>query len=128
MPEFTERLSLCRLDELDVPGSRGLTVTCGDRSYDIFLVRTDAGVFGYLNSCPHTGAPLDWMPDRFLNPDLTHIQCAMHAAVFNVQDGLCIAGPCHGDTLKAVPLSVEAGVVYFLQRAFCDRRDPAGRT
>jgi nitrite reductase/ring-hydroxylating ferredoxin subunit len=128
MPECTEHLPLCRLDELDVPGSRGLTVTCGDRPHDIFLVRTEAGVFGYLNSCPHTGAPLDWMPDRFLNTDLTHIQCAMHAALFNVQDGFCIAGPCHGDALTAVPLSVEAGVVYLHQCAFCDRQHPARRT
>lgn len=126
MSETSERLPLCRLDELDVPGSRGLTVTCDDRQYEIFLVRTGAGVFGYLNSCPHTGAPLDWMPDRFLSADLTHIQCAMHAALFNVQDGLCIAGPCHGEALTPVPLSVEAGVVYLLQHAFCDRLRPAG--
>lgn len=128
MPDTTEHLPLCRLDELDVPGSRGLTVTCGERPQDIFLVRSDAGVFGYINSCPHTGAPLDWMPDRYLNVDLTYIQCAMHAALFNIEDGVCIAGPCHGEALTPVPLRVEAGVVYLLQHEFCNRQHPIGRS
>jgi nitrite reductase/ring-hydroxylating ferredoxin subunit len=119
------RILLCRLDELGLPGSRGLTVACSDRQHDIFLVRTTAGVFGYLNLCPHTGAPLDWTPDRFLSLDMSHIQCSTHAALFNVHDGLCIAGPCHGDALRPVPLVIEADVVYLQHRAFCERLHPS---
>ena len=121
MQESTDRILLCRRDEISVPGSRGLTVACGDHHHDIFLVRTTAGIFGYINSCPHTGAPLDWVPDRFLSLDLTHIQCSTHAALFNVQDGVCIAGPCSGDALRPVPLMVDEEAVFLLRREFCSR-------
>lgn len=120
--QAVERIPLCHLGDLGMPGSRGFAVTCDDRSFDIFLVRTTAGVFGYLNSCPHTGAPLDWQPDQFLSPDLTHIQCAIHAALFRMDDGMCVAGPCHGDTLTAVSVMVETDTVYLLQHEFCERR------
>ncbi len=89
----------------------GMTVSIAGQLQDIFVVRQGDSVFGYLNSCPHTGGPLDWTPDRFLDLDGRYIQCAMHAALFRVEDGRCIAGPCNGDRLTPVPVEVDAGVV-----------------
>lgn len=128
MQESADRIPLCRLDEIRVPGGRGLTVACGDSLHDIFLVRSNGGVYGYLNSCPHTGAPLDWMPDHFLNIDATHIQCSTHAALFNLHDGLCISGPCAGEALTPLPLLVESGAVFLLRQAFCSQWRPGGRS
>jgi nitrite reductase/ring-hydroxylating ferredoxin subunit len=108
------RSILCRLDELADPGSRGLTVLLGDVLQDIFLVRKGAQVYGYLNRCPHTGSPLDWQPDQFLSLDKSHIQCATHAARFRIEDGRCVAGPCQGDLLTAIPVMVEAGDVFVI--------------
>jgi nitrite reductase/ring-hydroxylating ferredoxin subunit len=102
---------VCRLEDIDDPGSKGVTVSLSGRMQDIFIVRQGDRVFGYLNRCPHTGAPLDWTPDRFLDLDGEHIQCAMHAALFRIDDGRCIAGPCSGDRLTPVALKLEAGVV-----------------
>ena len=98
---------LCRLGELQDPGSRGVTVEQGGRLHEVFVVRRGKRVFCYLNSCPHTGSPLDWMPDQFLSLDKRHVQCATHAALFRIEDGLCIAGPCSGDALVPVPVVVE---------------------
>ena len=78
---------------------------------DIFLVRTPAGVVAYRNSCPHTGGPLDWVPDRFLNLDGDLIQCATHDALFRIDDGVCIKGPCAGQSLQAVSVEVAQGQV-----------------
>ena len=102
---------VCRLEDIEDPGSRGMTVSLANQSQEIFIVRQGGRVYGYLNSCPHTGGPLDWTPDRFLDLDGRHIQCAMHAALFRIEDGRCIAGPCNGDRLTPVPVKVEAGVV-----------------
>jgi nitrite reductase/ring-hydroxylating ferredoxin subunit len=102
---------VCRLEDIEDPGSKGLTVSIAGRLQEIFIVRRGGSVFGYLNSCPHTGGPLDWTPDRFLDLDGRHIQCAMHAALFRIEDGRCIAGPCNGDRLTPVHVEVEAGVV-----------------
>lgn len=108
------RTVVCRLDELGDPDSRGVTVTHGGQQYDAFVVRQGEQVFGYLNSCPHTGGPLDWVPDQFLNLDRDYIQCATHDALFQLSDGECIAGPCRGDRLTAVPIQIEAGDVVML--------------
>jgi nitrite reductase/ring-hydroxylating ferredoxin subunit len=102
---------VCRLEDIEDPGSKGMTVSIAGQLQDIFVVRQGDSVFGYLNSCPHTDGPLDWTPDRFLDLDGRYIQCAMHAALFRVEDGRCIAGPCNGDRLTPVPVEVDAGVV-----------------
>ena len=112
------RTVLCRLDELDDPGSRGIVVTLDGQPHDVFVVRQGAQVFGYLNSCPHTGGPLDWVPGQFLNLGKDYIQCATHDALFQLHDGECVAGPCKGDRLAAVPVSIEAGVVVMLTDTF----------
>jgi nitrite reductase/ring-hydroxylating ferredoxin subunit len=108
------RTVICRLDELDDPGSRGMTVMHGGEAHDVFVVRLGGQVFGYRNSCPHTGGPLDWVPDRFLSLDRDYIQCATHDALFRLHDGKCVAGPCKGDGLVAVPVIIEAGDVVML--------------
>lgn len=97
---------LCRLADLPIGGSRGFSLSSGDRLADIFVVRTPAGVFAYHNSCPHTGGPLDWLPDRFLNLDGDLIQCSTHDALFRIEDGLCIGGPCLGRSLEPLPVII----------------------
>ena len=111
-------IPLCRLDELADPGSRGLVIRHAGSDYHVFVVRRGNQAHGYLNSCPHTGAPLDWVQDEFLSPDQSHIQCAMHAALFRLDDGVCVAGPCAGQALTRLPVAVEDGVVMLLPAQF----------
>jgi nitrite reductase/ring-hydroxylating ferredoxin subunit len=66
----------------------------------------------YVNSCPHIGTPLDWMPDRFLSADGSHIICATHGAEFRISDGECVYGPCMGDRLEAVMIQINDGTVF----------------
>jgi nitrite reductase/ring-hydroxylating ferredoxin subunit len=105
------RTVLCRVDELQDPGSRGVTLQQGDDQLDLFVVRKGAVVSAYLNRCPHTGSPLDWNEHEFLSLDKRYIQCAMHAALFRFNDGMCVAGPCAGAGLTAIPVEVEDGLV-----------------
>ncbi len=69
-----------------------------------FVVHHAAGISAFLNCCPHTGAPLNWLPDQFLDAEQEHIICSLHGALFNCEDGFCIAGPCQGQSLTPVPL------------------------
>ena len=89
-----------------------------EQLHDVFIVRLGRQVFAYLNSCPHTGGPLDWMPDQFLNLDRDYIQCATHAALFRISDGYYVAGPCAGERLTSVPVIVDAGEVVVLHSDF----------
>lgn len=103
---------LCHLDELADPGSRGFSVEIEDRPQEIMVIRRGNRVFGYINSCPHTGVCLDWQPGQFLNLDNTLVVCAMHGAEFRIDDGYCIGGPCAGDALTAVPLGMDGENIY----------------
>ena len=109
---------VCRLEDIEDPGSKGMTVSIAGQLQDIFIVRRGDSVFGYLNSCPHTGGPLDWVPDQFLSLDGQHIQCATHAALFRIHDGSCIAGPCSGQALVRLPVIVRDGEVHLDRQGF----------
>ncbi len=102
---------LCRLDKIPVPGSRGFALDDGPERHGIFVVRSADGVHAYVNTCPHIGVPLDWVPDRFLTRDKTLIQCATHGAQFRIHDGHCIFGPCRGASLSPVAVAVRDGAV-----------------
>jgi len=97
---------LCSLAELEATGSRGFAVGEGDWPLRGFIVKSTKGVAAYVNTCPHAGHPLNFRPDRFLTSDRSLILCASHGAVFTRDEGLCIAGPCPGQSLTPVPIEV----------------------
>jgi nitrite reductase/ring-hydroxylating ferredoxin subunit len=35
------------------------------------------------------------------------IVCSAHGARFRIEDGLCTSGPCHGESLEAVPVRLD---------------------
>ena len=107
-----QRVFLCALRELADASSRGFVVETAAGVQDIFLVHSNTRVVAYRNSCPHTGGPLDWVPDQFLSLDASLIQCATHDARFRIEDGVCIAGPCAGRRLSPVRTVVEEDAVY----------------
>ncbi len=109
-----QRQRLCRLDELDDPGSRGVSFERGGERVAAFVVLHDGQVRAYENRCPHTGAPLDWVEHQFLDAEGALIQCAVHDARFKIDDGRCVAGPCAGDALTPLPVTVEDGVVWLI--------------
>lgn len=102
---------LCALADLDVTGSRGFSVGEGDWPLRGFLVKTATGVAAYVNYCPHAGHPLNLRPDKFLTPDRALILCCSHGALFTRDEGLCIAGPCTGQSLTKIAVDVIDGYV-----------------
>ena len=70
-----------------------------------FLLAHEAGLFAYLNRCPHWAVDLDLGDGRFYAEDIDRIYCKNHGALFRVIDGVCDHGPCFGRAL--VPFLVE---------------------
>ncbi len=101
---------LCRLQDIPDHGSKGFTGPPGG-SAGLFAVRSGGTVVVYVNVCPHIGTSLDLVPDRFLSADGARIVCATHGAEFRVEDGICVAGPCAGDRLEAVPCELRDDAV-----------------
>ncbi len=77
-----------------------------------FLVQYNGEFFAYLNSCPHTGAPLDWVEHQFLDADGSLIQCAIHDARFYIESGECVFGPCPGESLSKLDIHIEDDRIY----------------
>ncbi|MCQ2030322.1 Rieske (2Fe-2S) protein [Stutzerimonas zhaodongensis] len=80
----------------------------------LLAVRKDGTLHVYLNRCPHRGIPLEWLPDQFLDSSGSLIQCATHGALFLIESGECVAGPCAGAYLLPVP-SIERDGIIWLQ-------------
>ena len=108
---------ICRLADLEPTGARAFRAGGGEWPLRGFIVRCGAGVRGYVNHCPHAGHPLDLRPHHFLTRDRALIVCASHGALFEKENGLCIAGPCAGRALRPVPLVICDGLVLLAPEA-----------
>lgn len=104
-------LVVARLDDIEDPGCREFTVGKGDWPFKGFIVRQGDKVFAYENVCRHAGHPLNWTPDDFLTPDGRQLICASHGAIYEIDTGLCVAGPCQGKKLNRVDVRVRGGEV-----------------
>lgn len=93
--------------------TKEVTIYQNGQIVPIFLVRESSEIFAYANSCPHTGAPLNWIPDIFLDMSKKTIQCANHDAHFRIQDGKCISGPCVNQGLKSIEISIVDNDIIF---------------
>ncbi|GAB3729094.1 Rieske (2Fe-2S) protein [Luteimonas pelagia] len=78
----------------------------------LILLRDGDHVRAWFNICPHAGRRLDWAPGKFLLSKAGDLVCAVHGATFALGDGRCIAGPCVGESLREVPVSVRDGGVW----------------
>ncbi len=99
---------LCKTSDIEDPGSKSFELKIKRKTESIFVVHQDGMFYAYYNKCPHTGATLEWQQDQFLDLDKALIQCATHDALFMIDSGKCITGPCSGDSLQSLPLTIEA--------------------
>ena len=99
---------VCNESDIAINTSRGFDI--GEHA--VVIIRNCAGIFAYRNSCPHRGIRLEWQPDTFLDVEKQFIQCATHGALFTIEEGECVAGPCPGEKLEQIELDIKEGVVH----------------
>lgn len=97
-------IRLCAPQELVEGQSRGFAVA----GRQLFAVRRDGQVYVYLNRCPHRGIALEWRADDFLDASGSLIQCSHHGALFLIDNGECVTGPCAGHFLESIPCREDA--------------------
>lgn len=108
----THATPLCRLEDLPDGHSRGFDPDRTGRD-TMFVVRQGGALYGWLNACPHYDrARMAWKKNEFLNGDRSHIMCGAHAALFTIDTGECVIGPCIGQRLIRVDLVVRDGWVW----------------
>lgn len=102
--------AICNVDQL----SNGECASLEAQDSAYFVVRYNDQWFAYKNACPHLGLSLDFVPNQFLVPDKSMIQCSSHGALFEIETGECLAGPCTGQSLQKVPFEIQQGQVCIL--------------
>ncbi len=103
-------IKLCHINELEESQSKGFTLA----DKHLLAVRKYGEIHLYENSCPHLGVQMEMLPDQFLDSSHSLIMCAMHGALFRIEDGLCISGPCLNQSLKPLNFEIHNELIYFL--------------
>jgi len=104
---------ICHSSEL-VDGGLGVrfSVTLAEgREAPAFVIRHQGTAYGWLNTCRHQPAQLDWKDGEFFDVAGQHLVCSVHGALYQPDSGLCVAGPCRGAKLIAVPVIEAEGEV-----------------
>lgn len=116
-------MRLCHLDDLPDGDSRGFDLRASGRD-TIFVVRQGASLHGWLNVCPHHGAPLAWRKDAYLDAARDRVVCGAHGAQFEIHTGLCTLGPCLGQALTPVPLTLSGDGAVHVAATFTEETTP----
>ncbi len=93
---------LCSIHDVEEEDSKEFVVPNAENGTSVIAVKKD-GIFAvYENNCPHLGVPLNLEPNRFLDVEKNFILCSTHGALFKIEDGECVHGPCLGKNLKPI--------------------------
>lgn len=93
---------LCNVNRLEEDTSLGFSSHLGP----VFAVKRDGVVYVYRNECPHLQINLEHQPNEFLDSEGALIQCSTHGALFEIETGTCLSGPCQGDSLIPVKYQI----------------------
>lgn len=86
----------------------------GGRQREGFAARVAGKIVAYENVCRHQPLPLDYGDGRFFTTDGAHFICQNHGALFDPVTGVCVRGPCDGESLKALSLLESHGAFWFV--------------
>ena len=103
-------IKIAMMEEIPEREARSYETPNGDT---IFITQRDGSFYAYQNLCPHLQVELEFLENQFLDRDQEYIECSTHGALFLVEPGECISGPCLGQSLEKVKINVHSdGGIY----------------
>ncbi|WP_271612505.1 Rieske (2Fe-2S) protein [Bradyrhizobium sp. CCBAU 21362] len=117
MSDQIEVFAVCPADAIERSDAMGFSLSQIDdsgesRPFPIIVVRTFGNdYFSYVNCCPHESVWLNIGSGAFFSADRAFLRCGRHGARFEIDTGMCIDGPCDGQSLEPVALAVIEGDV-----------------
>jgi len=100
---------LCDVNDIAEEAAKGFKVA---EDQQIIVVKKDGLISVFENSCQQLGIPLEMMPDQFLDIERNFIQCSTHGALFEIDNGFCVAGPCAGASLKQYDVELKNNEIH----------------
>ena len=92
--------------ELERPGGRG------PRRQAMVTRLPNGELRAYLNLCKHIPVPLDSYRGEVIEPGGERVLCRTHGAAYRREDGLCVEGPCEGESLDPVRVELRDGEIF----------------
>lgn len=105
-------LRLLLLRELKPGTTHKFQFKRGGRLREGFIARVGRKVVAYENVCQHIALPLDYDDGQFFTQDGAHFICQTHGALYEPRTGLCVRGPCEGESLNPLKVVVQDGVIW----------------
>jgi nitrite reductase/ring-hydroxylating ferredoxin subunit len=103
--------AICAADGLADGTSLKFRVKEQDRAVEVFLIRFEGRYYAYRNRCAHMALTLDLDDNDFFTIDSRALICKTHAATYSPDTGVCFAGPCYGEALEPVAITVRDGQI-----------------
>lgn len=112
---MVERQYIGEVNQIPDPGTLEFKYQGREGERSGFIVRWHGHIRVFRNTCPHLGVSLNWQENQFFNIDKALLLCSMHGAQFRPLDGLCIWGPCRGQSLQSIHVVVEADTLWICE-------------
>ena len=116
---------LCALADIPDGGTWSHLYGAARDIFPVVVARKGAELIAYVNVCPHQFLPLDGYMGEFLTDDGEYLYCMQHGAVFRLNDGVCVAGPCGGRRLLGFNVEVRGEDVVMGRWPDAPARPPA---
>jgi len=102
---------VARVDEVQPGAVKKFWLICQQYRLDVILINDQGNYYAYVNRCRHMPTPLDFVRDEFFSDDGRYLQCYTHGALYEFASGLCVSGPCKGESLYRLPVRIDRGEV-----------------
>ena len=106
---------LCKYQDLLKKSVKTCNILIENTNYSIILVAKDHQIHAFRNQCPHAWVGLDAVDDLIISGCGQYLQCTSHFAQFRMHDGYCVYGPCAGQSLVPLQLTIKDGSIFLLQ-------------
>ena len=106
------RIKIARVENVVEGGTLKFPFSRDGRPAEGFLARFQGNLVAYENQCRHHPVHLDFETGRFFTPEGGHFICQTHNAIYEPLTGLCVRGPCEGESLKRLEIQVIEGEVW----------------
>jgi nitrite reductase/ring-hydroxylating ferredoxin subunit len=104
--------------------ARGMFVRVALAGQASLLVGKVGGAWrAYANVCKHRALPLDLGAKSPMSDDGEYLLCNQHGALYRRSDGLCILGPCAGESLAAIDVAEQGAELVVGAAAACSEEN-----
>jgi nitrite reductase/ring-hydroxylating ferredoxin subunit len=83
-----------------------------DSVFSLMLQKKNNKYIAFKNFCPHQGRRMNYSAGQFLTTEEGNIVCPAHGAEFKPDDGLCVNGPCLGQSLEPVHIQLNEESIF----------------